>query len=114
MEFDPDRLLGDLGLLIRREDGRDAALTEHHDLFEVLLRFRDQRDARGAMVADLVAYPFGAATGLAETATREHQPGQPVAGRRKLIWPCPRAPVPQGIKMRRDDPIKLGLLFFVQ
>jgi hypothetical protein len=80
VELEPDRLLRHLRLLMRREHRQDPALAEHHDLFEVLLRLRDQRNAPGALGVNLLAHPFGAAAGLAEAAAGQHQPCQPVAG----------------------------------
>jgi hypothetical protein len=67
MEFNANRLLGDLRPLMRREHRGNPAIAKDHNLFKILLGLSHQSDAACSLGVDLFADPLGPAARLAET-----------------------------------------------
>jgi hypothetical protein len=77
----------------------DRLTVADHDRASVGGRFGDKRNVppspgrKRRRSAHIGAHPFGAGTGLAETAPGQNEPVRPRSGRRQLRWPRKQPPM---------------------
>ena len=90
-----------LGSVARRCDGKDSRLALDHDVPRIGCGCTHDGDALASVLFDLHADPLRACAGLAEAATREHQPRAPIGDGCLLVRTSDDAPLPaQRLKVR--------------